>query len=362
MTLAPQVTVMAAPGMPALSVFTDVAVVPTHALDNGGLCSCRDAAVHRQAVLADVIASAEALKPKPDHRARPRANLTTRIPLNEADIMPRPRPQALGLTPASLLRVFGLRRAGNHAVIDWLLRNAPGSGTVFLNDCAPHKDPLISFGHISVNDERRRAKRVDPQRLPEFLSGAGESPTILISYEDHLPTEDEGNRPVSTGIAKEDFDREILITRSFLNWLASFLVLHRKTRHGAPDQPLRAMRTLLEEVTLYQSAIRQAAEGFLPGTLHIDFDRWAASESYRADLLADLGYTAHDNSLGEAQIYGAGSSFASETTDITQRWRAMRDDPDYRTVVTLVARDARFLKTLDVVYPDDVRRIHELAS
>ena len=34
--------------------------------------------------------------------------------------------QQLGIIPGVALRLFGMRRSGNHAIVGWMQRNAPG--------------------------------------------------------------------------------------------------------------------------------------------------------------------------------------------------------------------------------------------
>ena len=52
------------------------------------------------------------------------------------------------------LRVFGLRRSGNHAVINWIFQNSGGS-VCFLNCVRPkhHLNPFIGFGQSFFKNE-----------------------------------------------------------------------------------------------------------------------------------------------------------------------------------------------------------------
>ncbi|WP_241525501.1 hypothetical protein [Pseudophaeobacter leonis] len=80
--------------------------------------------------------------------------------------------QALGFTPGLSLRVFGMRRSGNHAILSWLQRNAPAGGSVFLNNCKPGTDPLqnsrgieLNGAHASQNKARRDMTSVTVRQL-----------------------------------------------------------------------------------------------------------------------------------------------------------------------------------------------------
>ncbi|CAN0582663.1 unnamed protein product, partial [Ectocarpus sp. 12 AP-2014] len=87
--------------------------------------------------------------------------------------------------PGPVLRVFGMRRSGNHAILDAFLRNAPGGNAVFFNNCKTAQDPLGS--HRSL-DLRREGATVQPDGdLAQALAFAGPSPLTIVSVEDAMP-------------------------------------------------------------------------------------------------------------------------------------------------------------------------------
>ena len=65
------------------------------------------------------------------------------------------------------MRIAALRRSGSHAVIQWLLRQLPGSGC-FLDNCAPGTDPfgscyLPDSRGVGIDVARERAEGVTPK-------------------------------------------------------------------------------------------------------------------------------------------------------------------------------------------------------
>lgn len=259
-----------------------------------------------------------------------------------------------GLAPACTLRVFGMRRSGNHAVIAWLLRNAPGTGTVFLNNCVKGRDALRSARSLEVNGTRRPLARGAQAQFAD----AGAAPAVVISYEDTVPP-GRGEAPATRRLSDAAFGGELLIHRGFLNWSASLLA---KLQRNAAYTALGRMRVMLRAVETYAAALERLAEGGLHG---ICFDRWAGSRAYRAERLEALGLPARDLGLGPVQRYGGGSSFQPDAARVEElalsgRAAGMADDPEYRMVLDLACREPALISVLERHYPQDALDLNEL--
>jgi hypothetical protein len=141
------------------------------------------------------------------------------------------------------LQVFGMRRSGNHAIIDWIMRNAPegASGGVFYNNCKFGENPVRQYGSMDIDGAERdlldhRAK-TDVNRIAQ----AGDAPMVVVSYEDRMPQPAGQPQKASHGMQYADFTRQVIIYRSFLNWSASLLAKIKKNPvFGATDR-LRIM-------------------------------------------------------------------------------------------------------------------------
>ena len=271
--------------------------------------------------------------------------------------------QALGLVPGLSLRVFGMRRSGNHAILAWLQRNAPRGRSVFLNNCKPGTDPLHNARGIEVNGSHashNQAKR----NLPAVTQKAGDGALFLVSYEDTSPAEFGLSRQPSGTFDEALFSHNVLIYRGFLNWSASLLkkiqandgyTLVRRT-----GIVLRAMDSYIRLLGL----VRQAQD---LGLVAICYDRWTHSADYRAALLQQLGLAEHDNSLGEVQSYGGGSSFQKQASSAAElqtdrRWQQMRSDAEYQTLLHLAARDPALLAELEELFPEDAAYLKTVAQ
>ncbi|MDB6176256.1 glycosyltransferase 61 family protein [Paracoccus sp. Z330] len=211
---------------------------------------------------------------------------------------------------AQRIRFFGMQRSGNHAIINWVARNL-GTDSLFLNCCSARKSPYESFTQLEVNGEIiPKAKQValDGSALSRSLDGTH---TLLVSYENHSPTEkniSEISLPTYSG---PDFAKNILIHRSYLNWLASYIKLIRsRLQKKKQDSLAEEFAQVARGVSQYTDMLGVLIDGALPENLvAISYDKWCIDGDYRAEVLNRLGLQNQDNSLGNIQDYGGGSSF-----------------------------------------------------
>lgn len=242
------------------------------------------------------------------------------------------------------VRVFGMRRSGNHAIIDWLRRNLPGE-TVFLNDCRPG-DPFRTFQMMETprGDVHGPGFR-DTRWFAQFDEGR-ETRGHIVSYEDQLP------RAVPAPEGWRGRFETIVIRRSFLNWLASFQKLVAGRQRGT-EWGVRGPAEILPFIRAYSDML--AAPG-----LHVCYDRWCADPGYRRGRLDALGLTPRDNGTGREAVYGGGSSF--DGGDRARRWKAMAEERSYVALAREAGRDDAFMARLAPLYPDDERRLLRLVS
>ena len=258
-------------------------------------------------------------------------------------------------------RVFGIRRCGQHAVINWLLRNCGQENHVFLNSCTMGKSAIRTCGQSEING--RQARRAHPlKKTLEPRLAQGESPFVLISYEAGYPPRQFEAGGLTNGFSNQDFESEILITRSFVNWLPSFIRLMRVMNRSAEPQGLDNSAGITFEMQRYRDHLiaAQASEHRV-----ISFDNWFTEPEYRLSILEALGLPAIDNGLGEVQVYGGGSSFTkfalgANELDLNTRWKSMSEDPFAKQFLKLAQKDTRLMAALEQGYPEDIGLMNEL--
>ncbi|UWR21681.1 hypothetical protein [Sulfitobacter sp. S190] len=271
--------------------------------------------------------------------------------------------QAAGMTPVCALQVFGMRRSGNHAIIDWLMRNAPeaATGGVFFNNCKVGANPVGGHASLDVYDADRRVipplSRPHAQRWAE----AGQAPMTVVSYEDRMPVA-KGPQKASRGFDDRDFDHRVVVFRSFLNWSASLLAkIKRNPDYGSATR----MRVLMVAMATYRDGLKRLTEN--DALVPICYDDWMLSEDYRARVLRRLDLPARDLSRGEVQHFGGGSSFQGKKAKVselqtTSRDMALADDPEYQLVLWTAAHDRDFVEHLMPHFPQDAERLVTLAE
>lgn len=275
---------------------------------------------------------------------------------------------ALGIAPGQVLRAFGMRRSGNHAIISWLQRNAPEGRSVFFNNCKPGQHPLQSFRGMEVNGAhapQNKARR----DMASVTGAAGDGALVLISYEDTSPAEFGADRQVSGTFDETRLSSNVLIYRSFLNWSASLL---KKLQANEGYSLVRRNAILLRAMDTYTrllGLVRQAKESAL---VAICYDSWVAKDSYRTAVLTQLGLAEpgqapRDNSLGEVQPYGGGSSFQKQAKtaaelQVDRRWQQMRGDAEFQALLHLAARDTALIDELTVLFPQDAEFLATVAQ
>ena len=271
--------------------------------------------------------------------------------------------QQLGIIPGVALRLFGMRRSGNHAIVGWMQRNAPGGRSVFLNNCKPGSDPFRSFRGIEV-DGAHAPQHKALRDMASVAGTAGNGALLVMSYEDTSPAEFTGERQVSGPFDEGLLTRNVVIYRSFLNWSASLL---KKMQGNSGYSLVRRNAILLRAMDTYTRLLGLVEQARDLAISCISYDRWCSEDAYRAALLGELGLEARDNALGTVQRYGGGSSFqreaqSAEDLQTDQRWRQMAGDAEYQAVLHLAARDTALTDRLSRLFPADAAVLSGIAA
>ena len=253
------------------------------------------------------------------------------------------------LAPGRVLRVYGMRRSGNHALIDWMMRNAEGGAGLFLNNCRPAGDPLKSARGVSLFQD---GKEVDCKTTRIKLRTAGPDPLVLVSHEDAMP-------PTDRVALFEAPERCIIIYRSFLHWAASLL---RKIQGNPGYGPLERTRVMMQAMRTYNEMLGRVQDS---DVIAVCYDDWVQDETYRATTLDRLGLPGRDLSLGHVQRYGGGSSFQGREATAaelatTERSVQMAADLEYQILLWMAARDLDFMLRLAEIFPTDAERLSKL--
>ncbi len=254
------------------------------------------------------------------------------------------------------IRVFGLRRSGNHAVISWILQNFPAPA-VHLNDLRDRSlDPYQAFSQVSVKGLNFWSCKpkltsflkyqwqrpplveftvVDPKLNVEYIRNFRPKECLIVSYEDYELT--------AANLQRYDADRDryvgssdrivnVAILRDAYNLFASLLkvgFLRRDNRDAL--------------IALFKQYARVHL-GEVPDTpfplVCINYNRWCEEADYRIAIAKQIGFETSGEPFLKVSHKGGGSSFdrlaaqdnPGKLKQTRERWRRVADRPDYRAI------------------------------
>jgi hypothetical protein len=230
------------------------------------------------------------------------------------------------------IRAVGMRRTGNHALLNWIAKQQPGE-VFHLNNVNPGQNPYRQKSTRLMRYHPEHAKMAAVYRRQakgEFIK----RDCLIYSYEDWglagiTQPSFERNRSLYLGKSAQQF--EVLILRDPFNLFASRI----KQNFQATKRKKVSM------VALWLEYAREfvGETHYLPGVICLNYNRWFADVDYRRALAAQLGLVFSDAGLSEVLSLGAGSSFdgtrlngQARAMDVTNRWRVFADDPDFRRI------------------------------
>ena len=237
-----------------------------------------------------------------------------------------------GFTNFIEIRVYGLMRSGNHAIIKWIQDQYPGQITCFLNNVKHGNcDPYTSTS-------RKIFTGIDEHKDIETLRKMKKH-VLIYSYEDRAHLESQGlnflssvfqsdfenNRKRYLGKSQHQFD--VAIIRDPFNCFASRLALLQKKGPlgGVSDMELVAhnWKILAKEVISLNKYPK-------PRKIAINYNWWVVDQNYRKNLSLVLMGVHNDLSLEQVSRFGGGSSFQETNYKLTirklmQKWYKVFD-------------------------------------
>jgi len=249
------------------------------------------------------------------------------------------------LTPRSCvndkeIRILGLQRTGNHAVINWIFTQAP-EVKCYLNSVKPDTDPFLSF------ERRGTVREFQKDFFTKFNIGAERlgffcpKKLLVYSYEEEFIQDVfssavfEANHDRWTGKSAERFD--MIILRDPFNLFASRL---------KKEEDINANRYSLKKdgeketvIEIWKSYAREfiGETKFLKNKkLMVNYNKWFLEKEYRKELAEKLGLEFSDSAIDQVLPIGGGSSFDRTSKDssatemkVLERWAHYKDDENF---------------------------------
>lgn len=228
----------------------------------------------------------------------------------------------------SKIQVFGLKRSGNHGIINWLYNQLDGSVS-FCND--------LNFAQKPYTAPIRKSK----------ISFKTKESTLITSFEDY-----------SIETIKQNISSQaqvIIIIRDPFNLFASRFT--KKMGDGDKFRQEEAYR--LEIIKKYKGYLKEyllncnLENNYSPNIIFITYNQWHFDKNYRDSICQKLGIVNKDIGKDEILNVGGGSSFdglefkASEIK-VFKRWEVFQEKEDYRKIF----RDKELLQLTEKVFPE----------
>lgn len=186
---------------------------------------------------------------------------------------------------------YGLRRSGNHAILEWLIQNLGGSGE---REVIKHRR-LISVNSAAYINEANTFSSLE--KLQEYHSLVDKThESLIVAYED---VGFDYILPVSKGY------KNIVIIRDIPNLFAS---RYKKGQAYGHSYDYGVMRIDEKAVELWKE---HAITGLNGDAILIQFEKWLDSKEYRDEISSKFNVTNYDitDTITE---FGEGSSFSGQ--------------------------------------------------
>lgn len=233
------------------------------------------------------------------------------------------------------LRIVGLRRSGNHAIINWILNQEAGE-TCWLNDLRMRKNPF--YWKYKALQKYHPQYQEKTERLRQDMSGRFTPKDCLAySFEDYELAEVVNNRfadrhDLYFGKSQKKYD--VLILRDPYNLMASRLksgkVSVRPTNKTATDLWIAYAKEFLGETQILTNE-----------KVCISYNHWFSDPAYRKVIAQQLQLEFSDAGVDNVATQGGGSSFDGQnldgkatSMDVLNRWRQFADDPAFQSALS----------------------------
>ncbi|WP_161490476.1 hypothetical protein [Roseovarius indicus] len=246
------------------------------------------------------------------------------------------------MTDYQLIKVFGLQRSGNHAVLNWLL-SLDQENMLFFNNLKLDQDILEAPSPVSLpGGVRAFSRRIEgkpffyPELVDQFRTDGG---TLVCSYEQiDMGSFDENrlDKRVFDEFGPASSRKNVLIVRNPFNFLPSIYKLFLQHHKGDDRKAMASAKLRLQRWKHYARLAIEQQKSKCKRFQPVLFERWLEERSYRDEVAAYLGLTNHDRNLSFVSDAGGGSSFEGlsvDRTKIASRWANAEKKEEFQRLV-----------------------------
>ena len=237
------------------------------------------------------------------------------------------------------IRVAGMQRSGNHAIINWIMRLCSGK-ICFLNNVDPLKNPYLTY-------KDKNLKNIDEDEFEKDKEKSGRAikkDYLIYSYEEH-PLQDSFNREFEKNhdkfLGKSSKRFDVLIIRDPYNFFASrikleeFGILNSRI-HLIDEKSKKVVANLWKD---YAKEYLGKTNYLKNNKIVISYNKWNSDKNYRKLLAKKFKLKFKDLKDEHMSKYGPGSSFdkfkykgQAHKMKVLERWKVFKDYPFYRSI------------------------------
>lgn len=228
------------------------------------------------------------------------------------------------------IRIVGLRRSGNHAIIGWIEEQAKLQGsTYFLNNIATNENPYrYKYQNLAYHFPTHKwaIEQYKKQAQGNFIS----RDCLIYSYEDYplqkvFTRNFEEKHNLYIGKSSKRYD--VLIIRDPFNFIASRI---RKNFLLTKEKSSSFVDLWIEYAKEYLNKTNYLKHN----KLCINYNLWCQDYDYRRDISEKLNIAFTDRGLNKVRSFGGGSSFDADNfdrkasdMDLNNRWQYYQNHP-----------------------------------
>lgn len=237
------------------------------------------------------------------------------------------------------IRLVGISRSGNHAVVNWIINQLEGS-YCFLNCTEPKHNPFITARPLDDNGIVYKTNIKDFALEKEQQGILSKKDFLIYNHEDCFLGSLNKKKLQETHqkwVGRSGTRKDVLILRDPFNVFASRikagLLRGHYTHHGA--KPI----SLLTLKRIYKQHAREylGEKNNLRNKVNVNFNFWTVDEAYRKEIATRLEIPFSDRGFKEVPQVAGGSSFdgikfsgAADKMNVHSRWKQFAEDQDYR--------------------------------
>ncbi|MEM1169856.1 MAG: hypothetical protein AAGJ08_12450 [Cyanobacteria bacterium P01_H01_bin.35] len=234
------------------------------------------------------------------------------------------------------IRVAGMKRTGNHAIINWVKSQHTGE-VGFINNVSANENPY-RYKCENLQDHFPKHKWAIEHNHQQAKGNFIKRDCLIYSYQD-FPLDkiasDKFEQNHDLYLGKSAIRYDLLILRDPFNLLASRLKTSSKVSHFLSVNSQN--KTMVDLWLDYGKEYLGQTNYLKHNKICINYNQWFADIEYRRQIADKLQMEFSDAGIDQVNSFGGGSSFEGKqfdgkasSMDVLNRWQKVSDNPKYK--------------------------------